>query len=176
MILATFDLQVTLIIPASFSGPDLSVQENKFKKDFKDGNFGDHTAFPITTILASFDLQVTQILPTKFQVTGLSVQEKKRKMYLQDGGHGRHFGFPIGTILDIFYLQVTLMLSTMFRVNWPFGSEVKAKTRFPRWRPLLPSWTSDRNDVSQFSSTSHPSALYHVSCQLTFYFRRKSKN
>ena len=51
---------------SSFESIGLSVQENKFKLDFKDGDFGGHIAFPIGTILAIFDLQVTQILPTKF--------------------------------------------------------------------------------------------------------------
>ena len=44
----------------------LSIQ--KFKIDFKDGDFGGHIAFPIRTILGTFDLQVTQILPAKLKV------------------------------------------------------------------------------------------------------------
>ena len=64
-ILATFDLQVTLMVPSKFS---LSVQEKKRKIDFQDGGHGDHFGFPIGTILAIFDLQVTLMLPTKYQV------------------------------------------------------------------------------------------------------------
>ena len=37
MILATVDLQVTLILPMNFESIALSVQEKKFKTDFQDG-------------------------------------------------------------------------------------------------------------------------------------------
>ena len=47
------------------SSVGLSVQENKFKINFKDGDFGGHIAFPIRTILAIF---VSQTLPTNLQV------------------------------------------------------------------------------------------------------------
>ena len=82
---------------------------------------------------------------------GLSVQEKKPKIDFKDGCHGGHLGFPIGTILAIFDLQVTPMLPNKFGVNWPFGSGEEAKNRFSRW---LPSWISDRHDLSYFWSTS----------------------
>ena len=52
MILATFDLQVTLMLPTQFKVNKLSVQEKKWKIDFQDGHLG----FPIVTILAIFDL------------------------------------------------------------------------------------------------------------------------
>ena len=71
MTLDISDLQVTHIhvLPIRFQvNIGLSVQENKFKVDFKNGDFGSYIAFPIRTNLAIFDLQVTQILPTKFQV------------------------------------------------------------------------------------------------------------
>ena len=48
------------------------------------------------------------------------------------------------------------MLPSKSRVDWPFGSGVKAKNRFSRWRPWRPSWISDRNDFSYFWSTSSP--------------------
>ena len=57
-ILATFDLQVTLMLLASLESIGLSVQEKKRKKDFQDGGHGGHLGFPIGTILAIFDLQV----------------------------------------------------------------------------------------------------------------------
>ena len=63
-ILATFDLQVTLMLPSKF-GVGLSVQEKKRKIDFQDGG---HLGFLIGTILAIFDLQVTLMLPSKFGV------------------------------------------------------------------------------------------------------------
>ena len=49
-----------------------------------------------------------------------------------------------------FDLQVPLMLSAKFRANWPFSSGEETQKRFPRWRPWLPSWISDRNDFSSF--------------------------
>ena len=65
MIFATFDLQVTLMLPSKFGGNWLSVQEKKRKIDFQDGG---HLGFPISMILAIFDLQVTPMLPSKFGV------------------------------------------------------------------------------------------------------------
>ena len=82
--------------------------------------------------------------------TGLSVQEKKRKLDFQDGRHGGQLGFPIGTILAIFDLKVTPMLPSKFGVNWPFGSGEEATNRFSTWRPLRPSWISDRNVLAIF--------------------------
>ena len=68
MILATFDLQVNLMLPAKFgvNWPFSSGEEAKI--DFQDGGHGGHLGFPIGTILAIFDLQVTLMLPSKFGV------------------------------------------------------------------------------------------------------------
>ena len=64
MILAIFDLQVTLLLPIKAVG--LSVQEKKRKIDFQDGGHGGHLGYLISTSLAIFDLQVTPILlPSK---------------------------------------------------------------------------------------------------------------
>ena len=68
MILATVDLQVTLLLPMNFESIALSVQEKKFKTDFQDGRYSRNLGFPIATIWAIFDLQVTPVLPTKFRV------------------------------------------------------------------------------------------------------------
>ena len=65
MILAIFDLQVTLMVPSKFGVNWSLVQEKKRKIDFQDGG---HLGFPIGTILAIFDLQVTPMLPSKYQV------------------------------------------------------------------------------------------------------------
>ena len=64
MILATFDLHVTLMLPTKFgvNRPFSSGEQEKI--DFQDGDHG----FPIRKILATFDLQVTPMLPTKFRV------------------------------------------------------------------------------------------------------------
>ena len=80
MILASFDLQVTLMIPTKFqvNWPFGSKEEAKI--DFQDGHHGGHFGFPIETILAIFDLQVTRIVPTKFRVNWHSVQEEKGKI------------------------------------------------------------------------------------------------
>ena len=50
MILATVDLQVTLILPMNFESIALSVQEKKFKTYFQDGRHGPNLGFPIATI------------------------------------------------------------------------------------------------------------------------------
>ena len=57
MILAIFDLQVTLMLPTKFGVNWISVQEKKQKLiDFQDGGHGGHLGFLIDTILAIFDL------------------------------------------------------------------------------------------------------------------------
>ena len=56
MILATVDLQVTLILPMNFKSIALSVQGKKFKTDFQDGHHSRNLRFPIATIWAIFDL------------------------------------------------------------------------------------------------------------------------
>ena len=65
MILATFDLHITLMRPTNLKSIGLSAQEKKRKIDFQDGG---HLGFPIGMILAIFDLQITPMLPTKFGV------------------------------------------------------------------------------------------------------------
>ena len=71
-------------------------------------------------------------------------------MDFQDDCHSGHLGIRLGTILAIFDLQVTPMLPTKFDVNWPLGSGEEAKTRFSKWLPRRPSWTSDMNDFCFF--------------------------
>ena len=45
--LASFDLQVTIILPTSFESVGISVQETKGKICFQDGRHGDHLGSPI---------------------------------------------------------------------------------------------------------------------------------
>ena len=81
MILATFDLHVTLMRPTKFGVNRPSAQEKKRKIDFQDGDHGGHLVFPTGTILTTFDLQVTPMLPTKFRVNwhlGLGEEAKNR--------------------------------------------------------------------------------------------------
>ena len=63
MILASFDLQVTLMLSIKFQVIGLLVQKKR-KIDFQDGLHGNHLGFTIRTILAIFDQQVTPMLPT----------------------------------------------------------------------------------------------------------------
>ena len=56
MILAIFDLQVTLMLLPSLESIGLSAQEKKQKTDFQDDCHGRQLGFLIRTILASFDL------------------------------------------------------------------------------------------------------------------------
>ena len=67
-ILATFDLQVTSILPKKFESIALFVQEKKI--DVQHCCYGDHLGFPIRMILAIFYLQDTPILPIKLRVNG----------------------------------------------------------------------------------------------------------
>ena len=69
MILPTFDLQVTLMLPSKFgvNWPFGSGEEAK-NIDFQDGGHGGHLGFLIGRILAIFDLQVTLMVPSKFGV------------------------------------------------------------------------------------------------------------
>ena len=75
--------------------------------------------------------------------------QEMQKLDFQDSHHGGYIRFPIGMILDIF-IYITPMLPTKFQINWPFGSGEEAKNIFSRWRPLRPSWISNRNNFSYF--------------------------
>ena len=170
MILATVDLQVTLILPMNFESIALSVQENMFKMaaiaaiwDFLSQRF---ELFLIYKSPRCF-------LPS-FESTGLSVQKKKGKNDFQDGCH---LGFPIGTILAIFistsHPDAACQFSNQLAL-W-FRKKAKKKKRVSRWPTWRPSWISDPNNLSYFKSTSHPNASYQVSSQMAFQFRRSEK-
>ena len=90
----------------------------------------------------------------------------KHNKHKQDGSH---LGFTIRMILAIVDLQVTSILS----MNFESVQEKKFKTRFSRWPPSPQFGIPYRNNLSYFSSTSHPDASYQVSSQLAFQFRRK---
>ena len=66
MILALFDLQVTLMLSIKFqvNWPLGSGEEENNR--IQDGHHGLHLGFLITKILAIFDPQVTPMLPNKF--------------------------------------------------------------------------------------------------------------
>ena len=78
MILATFDLQVTLMLPTKFgvNWPFSSGEEAKNR--FSRWGHGGHLGFAIGMILAIFDLQVTLMLPSNLESTGLSVNKKQK--------------------------------------------------------------------------------------------------
>ena len=68
MILATFGLQVTLMLSTKFGVNWPFGSKDEVKNRFQDGGHGSHLGFPIGRILAIFDLQVTLMLPTNFRV------------------------------------------------------------------------------------------------------------
>ena len=73
MILAIFDLQVTLMLPTKFPVNWLFGSGEEAKNRFSRCRHGGHLGFLIIKILAIFDLQVTLMLPTKFESTGPGV-------------------------------------------------------------------------------------------------------
>ena len=95
MILATVDLQVTLILPMNFESIALSVQGKSSKQIFK----MDAMAAIWDFLSQRFELFLSRCFLPSFESIGLSVLKKKGKIDYQDG---RHLGFPIGTILAIF--------------------------------------------------------------------------
>ena len=123
-ILATFDLQFTLMLPTKFRvNWHLGFGEeakNKFSRwmplwpswifDLHDFNYFWSTSHPN----ASYQVSNQLAFPCR----------RNEKIDFQEGGH---LGFPIGTILAFFDLQVTLLLPTKFRVNWLLGLGEKAK-------------------------------------------------
>ena len=172
MISATVDLQVTSILPMNFESIALSVQEKKFKTDFQDGRHGRNLYFLSQRFEQFFIYKSPRCFLPTFETIGLTVQKKKGKIDFQDG---RHLGFPIETILaifisashpDAFYLFLN-QLTLWFR-------KIRNK-RVSRWRPWRPSRISDPNNLSYFTSTSHPNVSYQVSCQMAFQFRRRSE-
>ena len=144
MILATFDLQVTLILPiSSFESTGLSVQ--KFKIDFQDDHCSCHTGFLIRTNTAIFDLQVTLILPTKFQVNWPFGSDKKPKIVFQDRGLVGHLGFSNRSILAVLIYMSSLCFLPSFRSVGPPAQE-KCKIDFHDSPHGWPSWISNQND------------------------------
>ena len=91
-ILASFDLQVTLIFRNGFKSVGLSVQE-KFNINLEQFQLFLSTNCTDTSYLV-------------FESTGLLVRSKKRKIDFQDGLHGSHIGFP----MERFYLFLLYIL------------------------------------------------------------------
>ena len=83
--MATFDLQVTLMLPTKFRvNWHLGLGE-KAKIDFQDGHHGGHLGFMISTILAIFDvIHVTPMLPSKFGVNWPFGSGEEAKIDFQD--------------------------------------------------------------------------------------------
>ena len=122
IILAIFDLQVTLVFPSKFRVNWPFIQEKKFKMDFQDGGHVSHFRVTIRAISAISDLQVNAlILPSKFQVnwpfgSTKEVQKISRWRPWRPSWSSGQNDFAI------FYLQVTLMLPTKFLINLFNGS------------------------------------------------------
>ena len=157
MILAIFDLQVTLMLPSKFESIGLSAQEMKWQIDFQDYGHGGHLGYPIGMILAFFDLQVTHMLSTDFRVNwhlGLGEEAKNR--------------FSRWLPWRLFWIYNRHDFSFIWSTSHPNASYqvwsqlafvgVEAKNRFSKWLPWRPSWISDRHDLSYIWSTSHPDA------------------
>ena len=99
MILATVDLQVTLILPMNFSQLPFWFRRKSSKQIFKMAAMAAIWDF----LLQWFELFLIYKSPRcflpSFESINLLVQKKKGKIDFQDG---RHLGFPIGMILAIF--------------------------------------------------------------------------
>ena len=176
MILATFDLQVTSVVPMKFESIALLVWGENVQNRFLSWLLGqpswtsDQNDFSYFLIYKS-----PRYFLSNYKPMDLFIQKTKFKIDFQDGNCGGH------ELLAIFDLQVTSMILTRFQVNWPFGSGEEGENRFSRWPPWPLSWISDWKDFIYliiyffFQSTSHPYASYQVSSQLAFRFRRKSE-
>ena len=129
-ILATFELQITSILPMKFESIDLLVQEKTFKIDFQHGCYGNHLGFLIRMILAIFDQQVPLILPIKFRVNGpfyLGEEVKNRFSRLQLWGPS-----CISDRSDFSYFWSTSHFDDSYKVSsqLDFGFMTRSKNRF----------------------------------------------
>ena len=186
LILASFDLQITLMLPTKFqvnwpfgSGGEAKNRFSRWPPRWTSW-ISDRNDFSYIWSMSHPDssYRVSSQLAFWFR-------RRSKKIDFQDGRYGHahrdinshsgHLGFPNGMILTIFDLQVTPMLPLAFQDKWTFISGEEAKHWFPRQRPRRPSWISDRNNCSYFWLTSHPDASYQVSSQLAFWFRRRSE-
>ena len=105
MILAIFDLQVTLML------------STKFRVNWHFSS-GEEAQSWISSWNNSSYFLSTSKPDASYQV---SSQEKTRKIDFQNGGHGRHLGFLIRKILAIFDLQVTPNASYQVSSQLAFG-------------------------------------------------------
>ena len=118
MIIAIFDLQVTLMLPTKFqvSWPLCSGEEakNRFSR-WRPCWISDQKDY------SCFYLHVTLMLPTKFQINW-PFGSKDKKNRFSNWQQLRPSWSPIRMILAIFDLQVIPLLPTKLQVNWPFSS------------------------------------------------------
>ena len=133
---ATFDLQVTSILPMMFPVNWPFGSEEKFQTRFSTWLLGLQSwisyqnDFSYLLSVSHPDTCYQDSLESVFKSVGLLVQEKKFKLDFQDGHCGGHLGFQTEWILAIFDLQVTMILPTKFPVSWPFGSGDKGQHGF----------------------------------------------
>ena len=118
-------------------------EKNRKKKTFKMGVIKD---FPSEQFLIFFIYTSPRCFLSSFMSVGLSVQRKRLKTDFRHGGHDKPSRTSNLKNFRHFDVRVTLILPTKFQVSWPFG----ANYRYSRWRPLRPSWISDRNGFSYF--------------------------
>ena len=116
MILANFDLQVTLMLPSKFgvNWPFGSGEaKNRLSRwlPWRPSLISDRHDFELFLIYKS-----PRCFLASLESTGFLFQEKKRKIDFSSWQPSW-----IGRILAIFDLQVTPMLPTKYQVNWPRG-------------------------------------------------------
>ena len=146
MILAIFNLQVTLMLPTKFGvNWHLGLGEeakNRFSRwpPWRPSWIYDRHKF------TNFYLHVTPMLPSKFGVnwpfgSGEEMKNRWRPSWISD----RHNFSYFWTIShpDASY-QVWSQLTFRFR------RKKKTKNKFSRWRPWRSSWISGRHDFSYF--------------------------
>ena len=134
--LATFNLQVSLMLPTKFGVNWPLGSGDAAKNRFSRWRPWQRFWFPIGMILPTFDLHVTPMLPIKFRVKwllGLGEEAKSRFSWRPSWIYHRH---------DSSYFRSTSHPNASFQVSshWPFGSGGKAKNRISRWLPWWPSW------------------------------------
>ena len=133
MILATVDLQVTVILPMNFESIVLSVQEKKFKTDFKMAAMAAIWDFLSQQFELFFIYKSPWCFLPSFESVGLSVQKKKGKIYFQMAAIFISTSHPHASYL------FSNQLALWFR-------KISEKKSFKT------SWISDPNNLSYFRS------------------------
>ena len=152
MISAILNFQNTPMPPFSLSSIRLTVREQMWFEDFKDGCHGGHLEYQNGTILAK--------PPTKFW-PNLTYHSEAEKVWRFSGGHLRKY--LTRTILAILNLYVALMPPIKFGLNPDYGLGGDVIWRISRWSSWWPAWMLERNKFSSSESPCLPNASHQVS-------------